>query len=260
MTHLDEENHTHSFKDLMAIITQLRRPDGCPWDKSQTHSSLRRNLLEECYEALDALDRKDSLDLREELGDILIQVAFHSSIAEDENEFTTEEMFRQVSDKLIRRHPHVFGNDTAKDVKQVEENWQTLKMKERGNSSILEGPPSNMPALAYSQTISHRAARSGFEWSNIEGVLEKLQEELEELQSAKTAEEKEMELGDVLFTIVNLARWLEIDAESALRQSMKKFISRFSKMEILSKEMGTEFSSIPMENKQVLWNQVKSME
>jgi len=260
MKYLDGRNGANSFEDLMAITNRLRSPDGCPWDKSQSHSSLRKNLLEECYEALDALDRKNTLQLKEELGDILIQVAFHCSIAEDGNEFTTEEMFRHVSDKLIRRHPHVFGTDTVKTIKEVEENWQAHKKKERGDSSILTGPPFSMPALAFSQTISHRAARSGFEWTNIDGVLEKLQEELEELQSAKTAEEQEMELGDVLFTIVNLARWMEVDAESALRQSMKKFISRFSGMESLSKEMGEEFSTLPMESKQALWNQVKSME
>lgn len=245
------------FETLVQIVARLRAPDGCPWDREQTHRSLRRNLLEECYEALEALDRDDPHRLAEELGDILVQVAFHCQIAKERGEFTWEEVFRRVNTKLLSRHPHVFGQATASTPREVEEQWEAIKRRERGPSSTLEGIPRTMPALAYAQAISHRAARVGFEWGDLKGVLEKVREELGELQEAEDQPSREREVGDLLFTVVNLARWLGVEAESALREANQRFYHRFAYMERACRSRGVDFASLPPEEKEALWQEAK---
>ena len=254
---LSPEEGAASFEGLRAIIARLRAPGGCPWDREQTHASLRRNLLEECYEALDALDRGDPRALAEEMGDILVQIVFHSQIATEQGEFTDEDVFRLVMEKLVRRHPHVFGDAQADSAREVEENWEAIKREERGDVSLLDGPSLSMPALAHCQAISHRAARSGFEWPDQAGVLAKLAEEVKGLEEAGTPEEREHELGDVLFSLVNVARWLDLDAESALRVANRRFYSRFTYMERACRERDVPFQALPMEAKEALWQEAK---
>ena len=247
-----------SFEGLRRLLARLRAPGGCPWDREQTHQSLRKTLLEECYEALDALDRQDARGLGEELGDLLLQVAFHCQIAEELGEFTYAQVFRQLNEKLVRRHPHVFGDATATTAKEVEEQWEALKEKERaGRESLLDGVSPSMPALAYAQVISQRAVRAGFEWEAFKDVTAKVMEELGELENAATPEEREAELGDVLFTVVNVARWMGLDAESALRGATQRFGRRFRHMEQASHERGVAFTQLPLAEKEQLWQEAK---
>lgn len=248
------------FETLARIVARLRAPDGCPWDRQQTHASLRPNLLEECYEALEAIDRGDPARLKEEMGDLLIQIAFHCQIAQEVGEFTWADLFRQVNEKLVRRHPHIFGSGRLTTPREVEEQWETLKRRERPTGSLLDGVPPTMPALAYAQAISHRAARAGFEWEDLDGVLEKVAEELQELRRARDPEERERELGDLLFTLVNVARWLGVDAESALRRASRRFYRRFTRMEEEARRKGRDLASLPAEEKEALWARAKEME
>jgi len=248
------------FETLVRIVARLRAPDGCPWDRQQTHASLRPNLLEECYETLEAIDRNDPEGLKEELGDLLVQVAFHCQIAQETGQFTWADVFRQVNGKLVRRHPHIFGSARVSSAREVEEQWEALKRRERSEGSLLDGVPPTMPALAYAQAISRRAARAGFEWEDLDGVLEKVAEELQELRQARDPAERERELGDLLFTLVNLARWLEVDAESALRNASRRFYRRFAYMEERARRMGRDFASLSMEEKEALWEEAKRVE
>lgn len=245
------------FETLRAILARLRAPDGCPWDREQTHQSLRRALLEECYETLEALDAGDDRRLMEELGDLLIHIGFHCQMGEEQGSFRWEDVFRQVNTKLIRRHPHVFGDATAATPWQVEEQWERIKKAEKPHASLLDGLPKDLPALAAAQAISQRVARVGFEWPDLNGVLQKVQEELAEVQKAQTPQEREREVGDLLFTIVNLARWLGVDAESALRTANARFSRRWRAMEEACRSRGMDFSSLPMEQKEALWQEVK---
>lgn len=250
-----------SYEGLRAIIARLRAPDGCPWDREQTHASLRRNLLEESYEALEALDTSDTQGLAEELGDILVQVVFHCQIARESGEFTDEDVFRGVVEKLVRRHPHVFGEASARDAREVEEQWQAIKERERGDErSALDGVPTSTPALAYAQAISHRAARAGFEWDDVDDAIGKVAEELGELADAETDEEREQEFGDLLLSIVNVGRWLGLDAESALRKANRRFYGRFAHMERTAHERGDAFANLSLEAKEALWRGAKQAE
>ena len=233
-----------TFEGLVALVAKLRAPDGCPWDRDQTHASLRRAFLEECFEALEALDAGDPAALAEELGDVLVHAAFHCRIAAETGDFTAGTVLQGAVEKLVRRHPHVFGDAQVASVQEVEEQWEALKRAERRGGSALDGAPRSMPALAYCQTISRRAARAGFEWPDMEGVLAKLREELDELQAARTDAEREHELGDVLFSLANVARWLNIDAESALRSANQRFSRRFAHMEQASRERNVPFESL----------------
>ncbi|MBI4234000.1 MAG: nucleoside triphosphate pyrophosphohydrolase [Chloroflexi bacterium] len=247
----------HTFQALQELVARLRAPGGCPWDREQTHSSLRRSLLEECYEAIEAMDEGDAQRLAEELGDILLQIAFHCQIAEEQGQFTYGDVFRRLNEKLVRRHPHVFGNVQVRDAREVEVNWEAIKREERGDTSLLGGAPRSMPALAYCQAISHRAARAGFEWEDLQGVLAKVAEELRELEEAQGQEERERELGDVLFSLVNVARWLGVDAESALRRANERFYRRFVHMEQTCRQRGVSFTALSMAEKEALWQQAK---
>ncbi len=247
-----------TFEGLVALVARLRAPDGCPWDRDQTHASLRRAFLEECFEALEALDAGDPAALAEELGDVLVHAAFHCRIAAETGDFTARTVLQGAVDKLVRRHPHVFADAQVTSVQEVEEQWEALKRAERSGGSILEGAPRSMPALAYSQTISRRAARAGFEWPDMAGVLAKLREELDELQAAQTDAEREHELGDVLFSLANVARWLDIDAESALRSANQRFSRRFAHMEDASRTRNVPFETLSLDAKEALWQQAKA--
>ncbi len=249
---------------LQQIMARLRAPEGCPWDREQTHASLRPNMIEEAYEAVDAIDADDPEALREELGDLLLQVALHAQIAEEAAAFTLEDVYETVNAKLIRRHPHVFGAETAADAKEVLGIWQDAKRKEKGTDdapkSLFGGLPRSMPGLAYSQAMQERAARVGFEWPNREGVLEKLREELDELAEAKTPEHQREELGDILFVLVDWARWHGIETEDAMRAANAKFARRFGVIERNITASGREWPSFTLDELEAFWQQAKAEE
>ena len=252
-----------TFQTLVDIVAKLRAPGGCPWDREQTHASLKRNLLEECYEVLEAIDGDDNSALSEELGDLLVQVAFHADIARERGEFELADVMSQINRKLIRRHPHVFAGGTVTDSREVERNWERLKAEENRDKgtrkSLVDGIPKDLPALTYAQLMQDRVGRAGFEWDNISGVLDKFAEEVEELRTAANPEEQSQELGDLLFTMVNLSRWLDIHAEDALRQANHRFQNRYKQMEQLAEDRGVDFVDLPLSEKELLWQQAKGM-
>jgi tetrapyrrole methylase family protein/MazG family protein len=219
---------------------------------------LRECLLEECYEVLEALDEADSGRLCVELGDLLMQIVFHARVAEEAGEFELADVIRGINAKLIRRHPHVFGDVEAGDAEQVLANWEALKKKERAeDASMLAGVPPDMPALAYSQEVQARVARVGFDWDEDEGVIEKLAEEVRELEQAESREEKEAEFGDLLFTLANIARRQGIDLEAALRRGNRRFYGRFVAMEELCRKRGLDFGKLSFEQQNALWQKAK---
>jgi len=254
---LDIPEDLSKFDSLVEIIARLRAPDGCPWDREQTHQTLRANLLSECYEALDALDKGDSAKLCEELGDILLQIMLHSQIAKDDKEFEISDVVKGISDKIVRRHPHVFGTGKVKDAAEVMQNWEELKKEEREeNVSMLESVPNFMPALAYAYEIQRRVARVGFDWKDIDSVIDKLAEEVAEFKES-AGKEKAEEFGDLLFTLVNVARRMDIDSEAALREANKKFYRRFSKMEEICRKRGITFGALTFDEQNALWEEAK---
>jgi tetrapyrrole methylase family protein/MazG family protein len=249
-----------TFESLIRIVDRLRSPGGCPWDQEQTHESLKRTLLEECYEVLEAIDSGDPKRLSEEMGDILVQVAFHADMARRAGQFDIADVLRQVNEKLVRRHPHVFGDAKVKDAREVERNWDKLKEKEKsGRKSPVEGIPGATPSLAYAQLMQERVGRQGFEWEDVSGVLDKVAEEAGEVARAEGQEEKEKEIGDLLFAVVNLARWQGIHAEDALRRANLRFRTRYLKMEELASSRGQDFKSLPLEEKERLWQEAKGL-
>jgi tetrapyrrole methylase family protein/MazG family protein len=246
------------FSALMDIIAKLRAPDGCPWDKKQNHSSLRENLLEECYEVLEALDEGDPKKLCIELGDLLMQVVFHCQIAEEAGEFQLGDVVKSINTKLIRRHPHVFGSLDVKDIDELLHNWETLKREEREvGVSMLDGVPKRMPALAYSQAIQSRVARIGFDWEDMNSVIDKLAEEVSEFQHADSPEKRIQEFSDLLFTLANIARRLEVDLESALRETNKRFYRRFNYMEETCHRRGLNLADLSFNEQNTLWGEAK---
>ena len=251
------------FQTLVDIVARLRAPDGCPWDREQTHNSLKRNLLEESYEVIEAIDSGDPAILSEELGDLIVQVAFHADIAREAGEFQVEDVLRQINSKLVRRHPHVFADGHAQDAREVERNWEQIKAQERqarGESkSPVEGIPNDLPALSYAQLMQERVGRAGFEWDDISGVLDKIVEEVAEFKAAATPAEKVHELGDLLFSMVNLTRWAGAHAEDVLRQANQRFGRRYLQMESLAAERGLDFAAIPLEQKEELWQEAKRL-
>jgi tetrapyrrole methylase family protein/MazG family protein len=246
-----------AFSTLIDIIARLRAPEGCPWDKEQTHLSLKPNLLEECYEALEAIDEGDDQKLCEELGDILMQIALHSQIGQEDGKFSVEDVLRSINTKLIRRHPHVFGGTKVSGAQDVIRNWEAIKQEEKGTTSVLDGLPKGMPALAYSQAMQRRAARVGFDWKEIEGVMDKLGEEVEELRESTSHEERVREFGDVLFALVNVARRLDVESEEALQLAGRRFHRRFHLMEEDCRRRGIVLSSLSLEEQDKLWEQAK---
>lgn len=252
-----------AFEDFQEIIACLRAPDGCPWDREQTHVSLKPFLLEETYEALEALDLEDMGLLKEELGDILLQVVLHAQIGVEDGDFTMSDILKGISDKMQRRHPHVFSDGSAKDVDGVIQKWEEIKADERKDNhhadkkGMLDGIPLNLPALVQAQHIQERARRIGFDWPDISGVLEKVDEERQELDQAQNKEERLAEAGDLLFAVVNLARWLDVDAESALREANRRFKKRFAYIEKSAEEMGKILKDLTFEQMDALWEQAK---
>ena len=252
------EAELRTFDGLRQIIARLRGPDGCPWDRAQTHASLKSYLLEEVYEALAALDENDADKLCDELGDLLLEVLLHVQLAEEAREFMLEDVVYRIASKLVRRHPHVFGDEQAATPEDVMARWAELKQEERGDEgSALAGMPLAMPALACAQRLQERAARVGFRWPDIRRASGKLEEEIGELTAAGDTDEKREELGDVLFMIVSLARHLELDAEEALRLANGKFSRRFTSMEAIARERGLLLADLSLAELEALWEAAK---
>jgi tetrapyrrole methylase family protein/MazG family protein len=266
------------FERLAAVQERLRAPNGCPWDREQTHASLRTYLIEEAYEVLEALESGDDAKFAEEMGDLLLQIVFHSQIAKEEGRFTVSDVIREVHDKMVRRHPHVFGEKRAKDSAEVLKNWEQLKKEERAAAgrrngsgsrekakaaSLLDGVSKALPAVLEGFQLTRRAARIGFDWDNVEGVFEKMNEEAGELRqalSAKDAHKTEEEMGDLLFAAVNLARYLHIDPEIAMKQASRKFSTRFRRMEELAAKSGKTLADVPRAQMEELWEIAKRAE
>ena len=257
------------FEALVDIIAHLRSPQGCPWDRQQTHQSLRKHLLEEAYEVLESLDEGDNEELCVELGDLLMQIVMHARLAEEDNVFTIEAVITGINKKLISRHPHVFNQNASSQKQEGQDSsdltaqgvlirWEELKKQERrGQGGMLDGIPHSLPSLAYSQSVQERVARIGFDWPDDNGVLDKLAEELAEFHDATTHADKTAEFGDILFTLVNYARRQGIDPETALREANAKFYRRFSRMEDLSHMRGFELDTLALEEMNQLWEEAK---
>ena len=240
---------------LIEIIEILRSENGCAWDREQTHESLKRNMLEEAYEAVDAINSQDMKHLKEELGDVLLQVVLHSQIAKEENAFDIEDVAKTISEKLIHRHPHVFGETKVSNTEEILANWEKLKQEEKPHRiSVMDGISKSQSALMTAQKASKKAVKVGFEWPNEDELWKCVNSEFIEFKEAKTQEHKEEELGDILFAVVNLARWNKIDAEQALIKSNEKFIQRFRMMEKLATKPLNEHSFEEYDN---LWKQAK---
>ena len=251
------KNYQDSFNTLKNTISFLRSKEGCPWDQKQTHNSLKKNLLEESYELLEALESKEPQKIKEELGDLVCQVFFHCEIAEEAGEFSISDVFSILNEKLIRRHPHVFGESKALNAENAHAIWQESKLKENPKRSFLDGIPNSMPELAKAQLFQERTGLQGFDWDNIRDVIKKISEEFEEYSNSKTEEEKREEIGDLLFSIVNLARWADIYAEDSLRKANQKFYERFKIMEELAKKRNESFKELSMKKKEKLWEEAK---
>lgn len=255
-----------SFEQFQEIIAHLRAPEGCPWDREQTHESLRPYLIEEAYEVLEAIDNGDWNALYEELGDLLLQVVLHTQVAIDDGEFYMTDVLRHVSNKMIRRHPHVWGDTVANDAGTVLKNWEMLKKAEyaangRGGQrdSLLDGVPKGLPALAQSLKYQEKAAKVGFDWPEVSGVLDKVREEMAEIEAAPTPEARFEEFGDLMFVLVNFARWMGIaDPESALREANAKFYRRFRYVENAVAESGKPFSDYTLAELDVFWDAAKA--
>lgn len=247
---------------LRWIMARLRAPAGCPWDQEQTHRTLKKHLLEETAEVLDALDEDDMDALREELGDLLLQVYFQAQIAEEQGDFTIDDVVRGISEKLVRRHPHVFGERTVGSADQALANWESIKRAEHAaqgkeRHSLLDRVPRSLSGLATAQAIGKTVVKVGFDWPDFQGVMAKLREELDELDAADSTEERFEELGDVLFVMAQVAKWLEVDAEEALRASNAKFRRRFAYMEEVARNAGSELGDYSFEKLDSLWEEAK---
>ena len=264
---------SHSeFDEFVETIARLRAPDGCPWDREQTHRSIAHNMIEEAYEAVDAIEAGDVGHLREELGDVLLQVVLQAQIAADAGEFTIDDVCRDINAKMVRRHPHIFGDAKASSADQVTDIWDQVKMRERkaseggegSHKGLLDGVPTSFPALMQAQKISRKAVAAGFEWGDEAGVWAKVAEEVGEFKEAAregaSSEEIEMEFGDVLFTLVNVARWNGVDAENALRASCAKFRRRWAFIEGAAWAQGKDTADLSMDEMEALWQEAKRRE
>lgn len=255
----------HRFDRAMAIMRRLRGPGGCPWDAEQSHESLKRYLIEECYEVIEAIDKKDDGLLKEELGDLLLQPLFHAAIAEERGAFTIDGVLETLSDKLVRRHPHVFGDQEIRTSDEQVANWEKIKKQEKGEErkSALSGIPPHMPALMQAQKVTEKAARVGFDWEHADQVYAKVLEELKELEetmAARDQERMEAELGDLLFAIVNLGRFLAVNPEEALRKTIDRFTRRFGHIEETLHARGVNLKDASLEEMEALWQEAKVME
>lgn len=270
--HLDKSglaqkfDELYSFEDLMDLIKVLRAPDGCPWDRAQTHHSIRQNFIEETYEALEAIDNDDLPLLREELGDVLLQIGLHIEMEAERGTMTHDDVITELCRKLIVRHPHVFGTLGAKDEQQALDHWESVKNERKGyttHSESLRSVPASFPALMRAQKLQKRAGKSGFDWPDVNGALDKLEEEIAELRQAVASGQGDAvaeELGDLLFSAVNAARLLEFDAEESLTRASQKFVDRFTKMEQCALALDTPLDRLSLEEMDKLWEQVKQGE
>jgi MazG family protein len=262
------------FEKLVEIMATLRGPNGCPWDKQQDFNSLKPMLVEEVYEVLEAVEEKNFDGVSEELGDLLLHIVFHAQLGKESGQFDINTVLDKISEKLVRRHPHVFGDETASSPEEVIKNWEAIKAQEKAaklknrtpeQRSLLEGIPSKLPAIHEAHQISSRAARVGFDWPDVEGIFEKLQEEVRELREVIAEgddggrrERLEDEIGDMLFVIVNIARYLKIDSESALKRANRKFKSRFQYMENELAKQGKTVEQVSLDEMEALWQKAKS--
>jgi MazG family protein len=250
------------IQQLRAIIAVLRAPDGCPWDREQTHASLRAGLIEEAYEVVEAINTDDDDNLREELGDLLLQPIFHAQIAAEEGRFDFDDVARSIIEKLIRRHPHVFGADQCADSAEVLRKWDDIKRAEKGHAatSALDGISGGLPALMRAEKVQKKAARVGFDWSEAAPVVAKIREELAEVEAelpGGSCAKIEEEIGDLLFSVVNLARKLKVDGETALQRATDKFANRFRAVETLARERSLEMGKMSLAELDTLWDEVK---
>ena len=251
------------FDKLSEVVAALRSENGCPWDKEQTHSTLKSSLLEETYEVIEAIDADNPAKLQEELGDLLMQVMLHAQVAQDENKFNIGDVIQTITEKLIRRHPHVFGDVQVENTAQVLSNWEAIKRSEetfQDRKSLMDGIPIQLPSLMRARKIQNKASRVGFDWKRGEDVMPKIQEELEELRDSMNSSEQadiEMEIGDLLFSIVNLSRFLNVDSENALRKVNEKFIRRFKMMEAEIERQGKRFEDYDLEGLDEFWEKAK---
>ena len=255
------EQDLTDFNNLKRIIAQLRAPDGCPWDRAQTHDSIKQYLIEEAYEVIQTIDESKMDKLCDELGDLLLQVLLHTQIAEEKGEFNMEDVIHSISEKMIRRHPHVFCDVKADSPDEVVANWDEIKRKENnGEGSLLDSVPKNIPSLAYSHAIQNRAARTGFDWKDFDGILDKVMEELNEIRQAETQQQKVHEFGDLIFVLTNVARWLNIDPELSLHQANDRFYHRFKYMEEVCEDKGIQLGSLSFDEQNQLWEEAKRKE
>ena len=246
------------FQNLIDIMARLRKE--CPWDKKQTPQSLRQYILEEAYETIESIDDENWDELKKELGDLLLQIVFQAEIAVEGKRFTLEEVIRNINEKLIRRHPHVFGDVKVNNAEEVKENWEQIKIHKENRTSLLEGVPRNLSGLLRAQRLQDKAAQVGFDWPEITGVFDKIKEEVEELEESlkeRNREAVEFELGDLLFTLVNFARFQDINAEDALRKSINKFVSRFQYIEKRLKDLNKTIYNSSLEEMDALWEESK---
>ena len=253
-----EDRQLRTFAGLRRVVATLRGPEGCPWDRAQTHESLRPYLTEEAAEVLTAIDEGDPAKFCEELGDLLFQVLIHVQLAEERGDFKMSDVIYSLASKLVRRHPHVFASAVAETPSAVVEQWDDLKRRERGSGPALAGVPESLPGLAYAQAIQRRAARAGFAWESEQQVWEALEEEIEELRLAVTPEDRRDELGDVAFALVSLARHMDIDAEDAVRGTCRSFTHLFEAMESMIAERGIDLKQADIDTKLALWQEAKA--
>jgi tetrapyrrole methylase family protein / MazG family protein len=250
-----------SFENFQEVIARLRAPDGCPWDREQTHLTLRKHLLEETYETLAALDDEDAEGMREEFGDLLLQIVLHAQIAFEEGEFSMTDVLQGISQKIVRRHPHVFGEVKVDGVHGVLQNWDKLKAAERKDNGdekhkgLLDSVPKNFPALGQAQQVQERAARVGFDWGQVDAVWTRLMEAAQAARAAHSPEERNARMGDLLYTAAALARWYEVDAESALRETISRFRRRFADKETQAKAAGHPMNELKPAELDTLWNE-----
>ncbi len=260
---LPPEKRKKTFADLVWIMSRLRGEGGCPWDREQDHFTLKRYMIEECYEAIEAIDSEEMDALCEELGDVLLQVVFHAQLEAETGTFDIDDVTQVIVDKLIRRHPHVFGDTNVADSDEVLRNWEQIKRTEKGEGwreSVLDGVPAGLPALMRAMEISKRAVKVGFEWKRFEDVVAKMEEETRELETAIAGGDKEeiaSELGDLLFTLVNIARWQKVDPEESLRQMLGRFTSRFQYIERSAREQNRKLEEMTLAEMDALWDEAK---
>lgn len=255
----------YNIDDLVAIIKVLRAPGGCPWDREQTHESIKKNFIEETYEVVEAINKQSTDMLREELGDVLLQIVLHSEMESENGNFSFDDVVNDIVQKLVVRHPHVFGEVVANNTAEALNSWDAVKLKTKGQKNQTESMlsvPRELPALMRAQKIQHKAAKIGFDWDNVGGAVDKLYEEIDELKTAMEQGKRfdiEVEFGDVLFSCVNIARFIDVDSEEALTASTDKFMSRFSLVEQMASEQGIDMKSSSIEELDRLWDKAKKI-